>query len=317
MIPTVWEGDAVSISSRIGLLGSRSQSQICSDWSATAAGPRQGRAQLRWAHAQHSAFITSRMPALELCNHGSGGRSAPSRYYIYSGSEPLLLQMRGSEAVRLAADDMILLRSTDPMRMQFDHDYQTRILLVDEELLAVTCPDYPAIVGRKLAFPFDLQQNLRQMMQSAEQAFQQGKFDDSGDLLCASALHMLRFARPANGDGQIRTPRRDLCSRVQRHIEMNFDDPDLSTGTIARYFGVSGRYIQLALTTADTTPSDYILKVRLKAAAGMLRNASHLSITDIAFACGFNASGHFATLFRKAYGMPPRAYRSESPMVSC
>lgn len=312
MIPTIWEGDAVSISARIGLLGSRSQSQICSDWSAIAAGPAQGGAQLRWAHAQHSAFITSRMPALELCNHGRGSRSAPSRYYIYSGSEPSLLHTLGSKAIRLAANDMILLRSTDPMRMQFDRDYQTRILLVDEELLAVACPDYPAIVGRKLAFPFDLEQNLRQMLQSAEQAFQQGKFDDSGDLLSASALHLLRFAKPTDCDGQTRSPQGDLTSRVQRLIEMNYDDPDLSTGTIARHFGVSGRYIQLALTAADTTPSDYIQKVRLKAAAGMLRNASHLSVTDIAFACGFNASGYFATQFRKAYGMPPRAYRSES-----
>jgi AraC-like DNA-binding protein len=59
----------------------------------------------------------------------------------------------------------------------------------------------------------------------------------------------------------------------------------------------------------NATPSDHLGHIRLAHAAGMLREDPKRKITDIAFATGFNSSQHFATRFRRHYGMTPGAYR--------
>ena len=40
----------------------------------------------------------------------------------------------------------------------------------------------------------------------------------------------------------------------------------------------------------------------------MLRKEPDLSITDVAFACGFNSSQYFATRFRQRFNAAPREF---------
>ncbi len=57
---------------------------------------------------------------------------------------------------------------------------------------------------------------------------------------------------------------------------------------------------------------EYLLEVRLAHAGKMLLN-SDLSVSEIAFKCGFNDSNHFSTMFRRAAGVSPREYRNKKP----
>lgn len=56
------------------------------------------------------------------------------------------------------------------------------------------------------------------------------------------------------------------------------------------------------------SPLQFILNVRLQAAANLLTN-SRLSVTEIALKCGFNESNYFTRQFRQHIGINPSEYR--------
>lgn len=56
------------------------------------------------------------------------------------------------------------------------------------------------------------------------------------------------------------------------------------------------------------SPLQFILNVRLQAAADLLSN-SRLSVTEIAMQCGFNEPNYFARQFRQHIGVSPSEYR--------
>jgi AraC-like DNA-binding protein len=59
------------------------------------------------------------------------------------------------------------------------------------------------------------------------------------------------------------------------------------------------------------SPIDYVLGLRMAKAAELLRG-SDLTVTEVAFRCGFNDSNYFSRQFRKVMGTSPRGYRKQS-----
>ena len=69
-------------------------------------------------------------------------------------------------------------------------------------------------------------------------------------------------------------------------------------------------FVTCCHNVANMSPIAYLNRCRLAFAAEQLINRSDLSITDIAFNCGFQSSQYFATRFKKQYGSRPRDYRN-------
>ena len=65
----------------------------------------------------------------------------------------------------------------------------------------------------------------------------------------------------------------------------------------------------------DSSPIDYLLQYRIRAAAGLL-SGSDRSISDICFATGFNSPSYFAKVFRQELLMSPRKYRATHQSVT-
>ena len=55
----------------------------------------------------------------------------------------------------------------------------------------------------------------------------------------------------------------------------------------------------------NSTPLEYLRSCRIETAGTLLRTNPDSSIIDVAFACGFNSSQYFATVFRNATGVTP------------
>ena len=51
--------------------------------------------------------------------------------------------------------------------------------------------------------------------------------------------------------------------------------------------------------------NEYLTLVRLKRAEYMLMHEPGLSISEVAYACGFNDSNYFSDKFKRTYGIPP------------
>ncbi len=61
----------------------------------------------------------------------------------------------------------------------------------------------------------------------------------------------------------------------------------------------------------NMSPVEYLTSCRVEAAAQMLINRPERSVTAVAYACGFNSSQYFATVFQKFKGVSPSGFRIE------
>jgi len=99
-------------------------------------------------------------------------------------------------------------------------------------------------------------------------------------------------------------------SRVVAHIEQHYPDAIrlqaladiacMSQNSLLRFFN----------HCYGTTPIEFLNRVRLQKAAGLLAN-THQTITDIALSVGFSDSNYFSRKFRQHFGVSPRDYRSQ------
>lgn len=94
-------------------------------------------------------------------------------------------------------------------------------------------------------------------------------------------------------------------------INQRFREPDLTPAAIACDIGVSSRTLARIFAERGETIMRRVFRERVKEAATLLRSPAwaHRSITDIAFACGFNDLSHFGRVFAATMDMSPSAYR--------
>jgi len=86
-------------------------------------------------------------------------------------------------------------------------------------------------------------------------------------------------------------------------------DLDIGIADIAAAAGMSRRAVQLAFRRhLDTTPTDYLRRVRLDGAHRELLGASggdRLTVTEVAYRWGFSSPSRFAERYRAAFGRSP------------
>ena len=93
-----------------------------------------------------------------------------------------------------------------------------------------------------------------------------------------------------------------------KYIEQNFNKK-ISLNDIARYSGISRKYFgEYFKKFTNKTPFEYINEYRIERAAEMLLYTD-LSITEIAFECGFNDTSYFSKTFKQYKKSNPRNYK--------
>jgi AraC-like DNA-binding protein len=117
-------------------------------------------------------------------------------------------------------------------------------------------------------------------------------------------------AEPEAGAPVSRTMRATLRERAKIYIGRHIRDVDLSVEKIAAALNCSKRYLHLVFNAGEETVSEYVWRQRLEGCRAELSNpAFRLTLTEIAYAWGFNSSAHFSRAFKERYGVPPSAQR--------
>ena len=84
----------------------------------------------------------------------------------------------------------------------------------------------------------------------------------------------------------------------------------ISLNDTARSCSVSGEHLSRSFKKQTGVGyNEYLSAYRLNMAKKMLINQPGLSVSDIAYHCGFNDSNYFSNLFKKTYGIPPSAIK--------
>ena len=98
---------------------------------------------------------------------------------------------------------------------------------------------------------------------------------------------------------------------VKAWIDEHLTDPELSLERIAKNNGVSLRHLHYLFRLADVSVSEWILDRRLQRCYDVLTRPElrYLSVTEVAYRCGFSSSSHFSTAFRRRFGHSPSELR--------
>ena len=100
-------------------------------------------------------------------------------------------------------------------------------------------------------------------------------------------------------------------SAARRLIAGHLSDPKLSPAFVAGQLGVSVRHIHGLFEATEKSFSQTVTAFRLEASRGLLTTAPHQSISNIAFACGFESLATFYRAFRAAHGIKPGDFRAQ------
>ena len=94
-------------------------------------------------------------------------------------------------------------------------------------------------------------------------------------------------------------------------ITLKFGDPSLATVQIAQELKVSTRTLARIFAANNETVMRRLFDERVRQAAKLLAmpEAFHRSVTEIAFACGFNDASHFGRVFAAKMHMTPSQWR--------
>lgn len=85
---------------------------------------------------------------------------------------------------------------------------------------------------------------------------------------------------------------------------------DLNLDIIARHANFSPYHFHRIFTALEgETPANFILRLRIEKVARLLQEQKQVSITAIAYSCGFNNYTSFNRAFRKHFGMTAQEFR--------
>jgi AraC family transcriptional regulator len=112
-------------------------------------------------------------------------------------------------------------------------------------------------------------------------------------------------ARARHGGGLAPWRLRRATEWLEAHLA---DDARLCD--LAAAVGLSERHLCTAFrVSTGRPPHRWLLERRVERAKSLLAAGPARSVTEVALACGFTSSAHFATAFRKATGQRPSAWR--------
>lgn len=111
--------------------------------------------------------------------------------------------------------------------------------------------------------------------------------------------------RGAGAEADLRLAR--MLSLIDREPERAFSVPEMAESS-----AMSERsFLRHFREVTGFSPADYVIRSRIRRAIRLFdKGEAGLSVTEIAFRCGFNDSNYFARQFRRVTGTSPRAYRA-------
>jgi DNA-binding response OmpR family regulator len=112
--------------------------------------------------------------------------------------------------------------------------------------------------------------------------------------------------------GGIASADQAYAARVRDAIQHGLADPDFGVGELADAVSQDRSHLfRRVKQVFGESPSELIRRMRLEEGERLLTEGS-ATVTDVAYAVGFNSLSYFCHCFQESYGVTPAAYRSRS-----
>jgi AraC-like DNA-binding protein len=271
----------------------------------------------------HASATTFRSPALGLLRGStSPARQGNPRSLI--GSDDLtfswvlasrLIASKLGRSAELGPGDGVLMTNDDVGGMSFPEHCAYMSFRIPRSTLAGLVPDIGTLVARRVPAANPALRMLSRYVDlehadliATEPALQAAFSDYVCDLLALA----LGATRDAAAVARTRGLPAARLRAMQDDIRRGCHRADLTVHAVAAQHAVSARYVQRIFEESGTTFTQYLAEQRLAAAYEALRRpgAAALSVSTIAYDCGFSDISHFNRLFRRRFGCTPTEVRN-------
>jgi AraC-like DNA-binding protein len=99
-------------------------------------------------------------------------------------------------------------------------------------------------------------------------------------------------------------------SLARRLIARHITQAQLSPGFVADMLGISVRHMHVLFEATNVSFSQTVTALRVEQSCRLLRQAPHLTVAEIALACGFDSLATFYRAFRAVEGITPGDFRA-------
>lgn len=142
------------------------------------------------------------------------------------------------------------------------------------------------------------------------------------DAVVEPSIEVLRAALASQhgGSGLTEGPSEAaLGPRITQYMRAHLADPDLSAARIAAAHDISVRHLYAVLSRSGISLGDWIRTRRLAECRRELAapNSRLRTVASIGRSWGFVDATHFSKVFKRAYGISPRAWRDQNHPRSC
>jgi AraC-like DNA-binding protein len=218
----------------------------------------------------------------------------------------------GREIV-LDEGDFTLSDNAEPHHLKLDGPADVIIVRTPTDVLKHYLPSPERLCGLRLPAHEGFTSTAAAMMRSLVDQLERGLSPEFSQMVVRNVLEVMATSYAMVFDESVADCSVVGARRVQarRFIEAHLKEPNLTVTAIARALEVSTRYLRMLFAADRETVSGYILRRRLEECARQLESSlwRGQTITEIAFAGGFNNAAHFTRVFRQQYGITPREYR--------
>jgi YesN/AraC family two-component response regulator len=106
------------------------------------------------------------------------------------------------------------------------------------------------------------------------------------------------------------SPQYRMMREIVKVIDKHIDDPDFDLPSMAHGLNMSSTGLNRKIKAiADTTPHELVRIMRIKRAASLFRSGER-NVTQVMYQVGMRNPSHFASSFRKYFGVNPSHYRN-------
>lgn len=263
----------------------------------------------RWTMGELT-MIRPRSPHAIVQRNSRLARDGGDRVMLHFQHAGSCLHKQSTKTYTLRAGDAILTDSNEDYRVELSGDNDMLVVEMPRRNLAERMPGLDDIIAHKIAGETPSSRLLHDFMLSLWRQGDQRNADpvwiNSITDVFYNLVTLALADRNVNADNDAQ-----LINRLQSVAKARICDPDFRPSHLADELGVSIRTVQNAFARIGSTPSAYILDLRLARAADRLIAAPQLSVTGVAYDVGFNDCSYFTRCFKQKFGVSPTAYRAK------
>jgi AraC-like DNA-binding protein len=212
-----------------------------------------------------------------------------------------------------------VLSGADPSVSTLTTDGSFITLALSRPAIAELAPDFEAALGRPI--PAD-DPALRLLIKYLDAVLAADELNNPAVARSVSAhiLDLVALALGARGDraeAAIGGAKAARLKALKTDVMSMLGNGELSSELIAGRHNISSRYVRKLFEQEGTSFTSFVLGERLARVRRMLRESryAHLTIAQLAHACGFNDISYFNRAFRRQFGATPTEVRGDTTIT--